>query len=168
MEKRTNYYISAKNPLTWLVALCMVCSAVARILFVDVKGVDTWSQIVLPIVAALLYALNILISGKEYFYKSAISVWMISIYYSIVLWQHDFQHYDKMIGVLFIIVMLFIAIMYTQITAGKRAAAWLLLLTNLFPLAAVAYINRETLLAGQYRFILPDALMTLGLLIIVS
>ena len=167
IEKRTNYYVSRKNVLTWLTALCMVCSAVARILFVDVKGVDTWSQIVLPIAAALLYVLNILLSGKEYFYKSAISVWMISIYYSIVLWQHDFQHYDNMIGILFIIVMLFIAIVYTQISAGKRGAAWLLLLTNLFPLAAVAYINRETLYAGQYLFILPDALMTLGLLIIV-
>ena len=167
MEKRTNYYVSGKNVLTWLTALCMVCSAVARILFVDVKGVDTWSQIVLPIAAALLYVLNILLSGKEYFYKSAISVWMISIYYSIVLWQHDFQHYDNMIGILFIIVMLFIAIVYTQVTAGKRGVTWLLLLTNLFPLAAVAYINREPLMAREYLFILPDALMTLGLLIIV-
>jgi len=167
MEKRTNYYVSAKSVLTWLTALCMVCSAVARILFVDVKGVDTWSQIVLPIAAALLYALNILLSGKEYFYKSAIPVWMISIYYSILLWNHDFDSYDTMIGVLYIIVMLFVAIVYTQVTAGKRGATWLLLLTNLFPLAALAYINRAALMAGDYLFILPDALMTLGLLVIV-
>ena len=85
MEKRINYYVSVKNALTWLMAICMVCSAVARILFVDVKGVDTWSQIVLPIAAALLYALICLVSGKEHFYKSAIPVWMISIYYAITL-----------------------------------------------------------------------------------
>ena len=167
MEKRTNYFVSGKNPLTWLVALCMVCSAVARILFVDVKGVDTWSQIVLPIAAALLYALNILLSGKEYFYKSAISVWLISIYYSILFWKHNFLHYDTMIGVLFIIVMLFVAIAYTQISAGKRGATWILLLTNLFPLAAWAYINRETLMAGSYQFILADVLVTLSLLLTV-
>ena len=41
MEKRINYFVSGKNPLAWLMAICMVCSAVARILFVDMKGVDT-------------------------------------------------------------------------------------------------------------------------------
>ena len=163
MEKRINYFVSRKNLLTWLMAICMVCSAVARILFVDVKGVDTWSQIVLPIAAALLYALMVLLDGKEHFYKAAIPVWMICIYYAIILWQHDFQHYDNMIGVLFVIVMLFVAVIYTQITSGKRGANWLLF-TNLFPLVSQAYINRAQLLSGNYLFILPDALMTLGLL----
>ena len=55
MERKTSYFVSRKNVLTWLMALCMVCSAVARIFF-GVKGTDTWSQIVLPIAAALLYA----------------------------------------------------------------------------------------------------------------
>ena len=167
MEKRINYFVSAKSVLTWLMAICMVCSAVARILFVDVKGVDAWSQIVLPIAAALLYALICLLCGKEQFYKSAIPVWMICIYYAIIFWNHDFLHYDTMIGVLFIIVMLFVAVMYTQITSGKRGVTWLLLFTNLFPLAAQAYIGRGQLLAGDYLFILPDALMTLGLLVTV-
>ncbi|MBR5797087.1 MAG: endolytic transglycosylase MltG, partial [Phascolarctobacterium sp.] len=53
MEKKTRFYVSRKNVLTWLMALCMVCSAVARIL-VGVKGTEPWSQIVLPIAAALL------------------------------------------------------------------------------------------------------------------
>ena len=167
MEKRINYFVSAKNALTWLMAICMVCSAVARILFVDVKGVDSWSQIVLPIAAALLYALICLVSGKEFFYKTAIPVWMICIYYSILLWQHDFHSHDRMIGVLFVIVMLFTAVVYTQITAGKRGVTWLLLVSNLFPLASQAYVNRTPLLAGDYLFILPDALMALGLVITV-
>ena len=80
MDKKTRYYVSSKNVLTWLMALCMVCSAVARI-FVGVKGTDTWSQIVLPVVAAVLYALIALLSGKEQFYKSAIPVWLMGIYY---------------------------------------------------------------------------------------
>ena len=167
MEKRTNYFISRKNLLTWLMAICMVCSAVARILFVDVKGVDTWSQIVLPIAAALLYALIALLNGKEHFYKTAIPVWMICVYYSILLWNHDFAGHDTLIGVLFVIVMLFVAVTYTQIAAGKRSATWILLFTNLFPLAAQAYTFRGQLMQGQYLFILPDALVAFGLFITV-
>ena len=163
MEKRINYFVSRKNLLTWLMAICMVCSAVARILFVDVKGVDTWSQIVLPIAATLLYALICLVSGKEFFYKSAIPVWMISIYYSITLWKHEFYSHDRLIGVLFIIAMLFVAVVYTQITSGKRGGTLLLLVTNLFPLAAQFYCNWGRILAGDRMFLLADALMTLGL-----
>jgi len=38
---------------------------------------------------------------------------------------------------------------------------------QLVPLAALAYLNRSALLAGDYLFLLPDALMTLGLIVIV-
>ena len=167
MEKRINYFVSRKNLLTWLMALCMVCSAVARVLFVDVKGVDMWSQILLPLAAALLYAINCLLGGKEHFYRTAFSVWMMHIYYSILFWNHTFQAYDKMIGMLYIVIFFFLAVFYTQVTAGKRGATWLLIFSNIAPLAAWAYIHRAALLAGDYRFILPDALMTLGLLLIV-
>ena len=58
MKTRTNYYVSRKNLLTWLMALCMVASAVTRIVLPGVKGSgDTlyvWSQIVLPIESLLI------------------------------------------------------------------------------------------------------------------
>ena len=167
MEKRINYFVSRKNLLTWLTAICMVCSAVARILFVDVKGVDTWSQIVLPMAAAVLYALIILLSGKELFYKTAIPVWMICIYFSLLLWRHDFHNHDRLIGVLFVIAMLFVAVVYTQITSGKRGAAWILIFTNAFPMAARLYTDWSVWTAGNYPYFLSDGLMTLGLLLIV-
>ena len=69
MDKKTRYYVSRKNALTWMVALCMVCSAVARVLFVGGKGTDVWSQIILPMAAVLLYGLICLLFGKEQFYK---------------------------------------------------------------------------------------------------
>ena len=166
MEKRTNYYVSAKNPLIWLMALCMVCSAVARILFVDVKGVDTWSQIVLPIAAALLFALICLLSGKEFFYKTAIPVWMIAIYECVLFWKYDFQAYDTMLGMLYIIIFLFLAILYTQVTAGKRGAPWLLL-SLLFPAAAWIYLHRASFHTGNFWPLIPDGVMTLGLLLTV-
>ena len=80
MERKPHFYVSPKNVLTWLMVLCMVSSAVTRIIDVGGKGPDLWSQIVLPVAACLLYALIALLFGKENFYKTAIPMWMICIY----------------------------------------------------------------------------------------
>ena len=85
MKNKTRFFVSNKNVLTWLVALCMVCSVVARFVFIGAKGADVWSQIVLPVAAALLFALICLLDGKEHFYKTAIPVWMICLYYFFVI-----------------------------------------------------------------------------------
>jgi hypothetical protein len=123
MEKNTRFYVSRKNALTWLMALCMVCSAVARIVFVGMKGtsdsLQVWSQIVLPVAAALLYAIIVLFTCKELFYKSAIPVWMMAAYYGFLFASYNFGKYDMMISGLYAIAMLFVAVLYTQITCGK-------------------------------------------------
>ena len=88
MEKKIDLYVSRKNVLTWLMALCLVGSAVARIVFAGLKGpgesLEVWSQIVLPVAATLLYVLIVLINGRELFYKTAIPVWLLGIYYALV------------------------------------------------------------------------------------
>ena len=167
MERKPHFYVSYKNILTWLMALCMVCSAVARILDVGGKGPDLWSQIVLPVAACLLYVVIALMFGKENFYKTAIPVWMICVYYFTVFADFDFTHYRTMIVVLYAIVLLFIAVLYTQITAGKERLTLALIPLQVVPLCALAYLNRAELMAGNYLSLLPDALMTLGLVIIV-
>ena len=167
MERKPHFYVSAKNLLTWLMVLCMVCSAVTRILDVGGKGPDLWSQIVLPVTACLLYAIIAVLFGKENFYKSAIPVWMICIYYYTVFAGFNFTHYRGMIVGLYAIVLLFIAVLYTQITAGKEKLTLALIPLHMVPLVAEAYLSRQELMAGQYLPLLPDALMTLGLVIIV-
>ena len=166
MKNRTNYYVSNKNLLTWLMALCMLCSAVARIVFVGMKGTDiavpVWSQIVLPIVASLLYACIVLFSGKEQFYKTAIPVWMICIYYGFVFAGFNFGKFHTMIITLYAIALLFIAVLYTQISSGKVAAPWLLIPLLGFPLAAQLYLDRTILLSWDYTYLLPDILMIAG------
>jgi len=164
MEKRKCFYVSPKNGLTWLVALCMVCSAVARVLFIGVKGTDVWSQIVLPIAAVLLYGVICLLNGKERFYKTAIPFWMICIYYAFHFWGYDFGSFDTLIGSLFAAVLLFIAIMYTQVTCGKIPAASVILLLALAPFGALLYLNREN---WKDVALLADALMTLALVLVV-
>ena len=162
MKNRRHYYVSNKNVLTWLMALCMVCSVVTRILFVDGKGIDLWSQIVLPITAAVLFALIALISGKEHFYKTAIPVWMISIYYCFVFSGFSFGNFHTMIVVLYGIMMLFIAVMYTITTSGKIPATWLMLPLLPIPLAAQLYLQRTIFLSPDYIVLLPDILMVGG------
>ena len=141
MDKKTRYYVSSKNVLTWLMALCMVCSAVARIFF-GVKGTDPWSQIVLPVTAALLYALIALLSGKELFYKTAIPVWLISLYHYFYFSGLSFGSYQGLLTWLFAIALLFIALMYTVITCGKFPHTWLLLPLEAVPGALQLYLLR--------------------------
>ena len=171
MKNRTNYFVSSKNVLTWLMALCMVCSAVARIVFVGMKGtggtLQMWSQIVLPIAAALLFALIVLLAGKEQFYKSAIPIWMICLYYYFVLASFDYGDFNTMITALFAIALLFIGVLYTQITCGKVSHAWLLIPLLVFPLGAQLYLQRTILLSSDYTYLLPDILMIGGCLLTV-
>ena len=164
MEKRKSFYVSPKSGLTWLVALCMVCSAVARVLFIGVKGTDVWSQIVLPIAAVLLFGAICLFSGKERFYKTAIPFWMICIYYGFLFWGYDFGNFDTLIGWLFAAALLFLAVLYTQITCGKVPATSLILLLAIAPFGALLYLNRDNL---QIHTVLADGLMTLGLVLVV-
>ena len=166
--KRVNYFISRKNPLVWLAAICMVCSAVARVLLVEAKGFDLWSQIVLPIAAAVLYALLGTIDGKEHFYRTAAPVWMYNIYFIFVFWNFEFSVYDKLLGWLFTVVILVCASSYSRITSGKWKAAWLLPVVILTPLACYAYLFHDRLLTGDWLFLLPDLMFVLGVILTVS
>ena len=166
MKNKTSYYVSRKNVLTWLMALCMVCSAVARIVFVGMKGTDAtsqmWSQIVLPIVATLLFVLIVLLTGKEQFYKTAIPIWLICIYYFFIFKGFRFNSLHTMIVCLYAIAMVFVGVLYTQISCGKVPHAWLLIPLLAFPLAAQLYLQRTILLSNDYTALLPDILMVSG------
>ena len=164
MKKRINYFVSWKNPLIWLTALCMICSAVARILWVEMEGFDLWSQIVLPIAAALLYAVLALADGKEHFYRTAAPMWLQGIYYICVFWGFAFSQYDTLLGWLFTIVLLVCASSYGRICSGKWQAAWLLPIIVLSPLACQIYLFHDRLLVGDWLFLLADMLFALGVI----
>ena len=164
MERRTHFYVTRKNPCTWLMALCMVGSAVARIiLFSGAEGVGAWSQIVLPIAASLLYMLIALGSGEELFYKTAIPVWMVAIYSGIWI---DYNVENGMISWLFWVALIFFAYLYARIANGKMGAPIALLPVIGTPLAILVYYQRSTLAVGDLS-ILPDVLMLTGALILV-
>ena len=145
-------------------ALCMVGSAVARIiLFSGAEGVGAWSQIVLPIAASLLYMLIALGSGEELFYKTAIPVWMVAIYSGIWI---DYNVESGMISWLFWIALIFFAYLYARIANGKMGPPIALIPAIGAPLATLVYYQRTTLMAGDLT-ILPDILMLSGAMILV-
>ena len=172
MEKRNHLYVSRKNLLTWLMAVCMVCSAVARIALPGVKGTgeaqNVWSQIVLPVAATLLYALIVLLDGKERFYKTAIPIWMLGLYFGISVTRYPFQSIQWMVVGLYWVAVLFFCVLYTQITSGVVRHVWLLPLMFALPLGAMAYLHREVLMDGRWGtnlVLLPDALAFFGCLL---
>ena len=170
MEKRKHYYVSPKNALTWLMAVCMVASAVARIAFSGVKGTGdslyVWSQIVLPIVATTLYALIALLDGKELFYKTAIPVWMMVIYGG--LWINA-NISGRMMVWLFWIALIFFAYLYQNITSGRQLTIFFLLPVVLAPASFILYFYRQSLMAGDWAGLLPalpDLIMLLGVAVL--
>ena len=171
MKNRIHLYVSRKNALTWLMALCMASSAVARIALSGLKGsgdgLFVWSQIVLPITAAVLYALIALLSGEERFYKTAIPVWLMACYAGLAF---SGGVSSRMMAWLFWIAVVFFACLYTDITAGHRQHAVLFLLPVLCgPLLFLMYCYRAFLLRGDLTAggkCLPDFLMVLGMLIL--
>ena len=170
MERRLSLFVSRKNALTWIAAILALASAVCRIVFECTNAIpceNVWTHIVLPVAAAVLYVLIALVWGKEMFYKSALSVWMICIYYSIRVTEFGF---GMLTNALFWAVLLGIAIAYTDITASRGNRAFWLLPLHAVPLAALGYLYRGQLLAGDMTvlpLILPEALLCVAFMVMV-
>ena len=167
MEKRIHLYVSRKNVLTWLMALCLVGSAVTRIVIAGLKGsgdsLQVWSQIVLPVAASLLYVLIALLNGKEMFYKTAIPVWMMAAYFGFTVSAN--YGFGRMVSCLFWVAFIFFAVLYTDFTSGRSHYLLLLPLLFCFPLGVTLYLNKDVLLARDWTGILPivpDLLVILG------
>lgn len=167
MKNRTHFYVSRKNALTWLMALCLVASAVTRIWFAGMKGsgepVSVWSQILLPLVATVLFAFIVLVDGKERFYRTAVPVWMAALYCGLSLCG---SVRSRLVLCLFWIALIFFATLYTEVVTGSRTHTVVpIVLVALAPLSFLLYfckgiyLNRDWHLLPRY---LPDILALLG------
>jgi hypothetical protein len=173
MEKRISLFVSRKNALTWLMALCLVGSAVTRIAFAGLKGsgdsLQVWSQIVLPVAATLLYVLIVLINGKEMFYKTALPVWLMGIYFALL--PHPIVGTNSFVLAMFYTCIVFYCLVYTVLTSGRIRWTWLLVPLYLAALTAIAYGHRYLLRTGvssqdALLAFLPDYLLFGGCLLL--
>lgn len=172
MDKRIRFYVSRKNPLTWLVALCMIASAVVRIIFACVRGTGDagfiWGQTVLPVAACLLYALICLMNGQERYFKTAIPVFMMALYLCFYT-KTVLAGFSGWLLFLYCFLYLTLATIYALTVDGRIRHFWVLLLVYMVPLAVRAADNWSQL---EVRFVLhsvwelaPDGLFLLGLIL---
>jgi len=155
MERRISLYVNRKSVMTWLAALCMAASAVVRIVLActGITAPEPWTGLVLPVAATVLYLLIALLN-KEMFYKTAIPVWLMAIYYAIrpgqILSLGTFTY------VLFCGVLLFFCISYTGISSGRVRHAWLLLLLFAAPLSVCVYYF---ITSASQLYLIPELLL---------
>jgi len=161
MDRRISFYVNRKSFMTWLAVVCLAASAIMRIVAVCAGLVDpvanVWSELVLPVGATLLYVLLVTVWGKEMFYKSALAVWLMAIYYAIrpgvIFTMGTFTY------ILFCAVLLFYCIGYTLITSGKLRQAWLLVFLFLAPLALTSYFMAIKADSALRFYLLPEFLL---------
>ena len=160
MEKRTTYFVSRQNVLTWLAALLMIGSAGLRIAYFCGKGADAttvWLQIVLPVLAALIFALQILLGGKEHFYRTATPVLMMAVYFAAVIVTREML---KRYIFLNILVFLAFYVFYRQITCGRWMGPWLLTLMFAGAVALLTYYDIEPLQSWQLNTVADVAMLS--------
>ena len=116
--KREHLYVTGKHPCVWLMALCMAASAATAIFTAQgtfSAGPGIWCGIVLPSVAAILFALNCICAGEETLYRTAVPVWVLGLCFAV----------ESRNGAVWIGCLLF-CLCYTLIIGGKGKKIWLL------------------------------------------
>ena len=168
MEKRISLYVSRTNILTWITAVLMILFAAARIYLacMGIIGSTPWVELVLPIGATLLFAWILLVWGKVMFYKTALAVWLMGLYYAmrpgLVFSLGHFTYW------LFCIAILFFCIAYTLITAGRTRHVWLLFPLFASTLALSVYsCLMPSDVANIRLYLLPEILLFAGILVLV-
>ena len=169
MKKRETYFVSRKNPLTWLAALLMLGSVGLRIAYFCGKGAETttmWWLCVLPAAAGLIYVLLLLLDSKEHFYRTLLPLIMIGAYFVADLVLRGLPKRYVFLNALVILAFL---IFYKQITGGHVNRPWLLVPMFLLALALAAYDGRKAFTAGQmelwFRSLSDWGMILAGLLV---
>lgn len=166
MKKRNTYYVSRKNPLTWLAAVLMIGSVGLRIAGYCGKGADTmtmWWLCVLPAAAGLIYTAILLLDGKEHFYRTLIPWTLFAVYFAAGLRLAGMGRYYLLLNVL---VLLCFLIFYKQLTSGHVQKPWLLPFLFLTLSVLISYVRREAFFRRDWLSFLPDTLTVLtGLLV---
>lgn len=164
MKQRNHLYIDRKHPAVWLMGVLLLASAVVRIcVFSRIDGVGVWRQIVWPVVAAVLFALIVLLAGREMLYKTAIPVWLMGI---CAAWQVIVMAKEQVLlcAAACVCTLLF-CIAYTLIISGRLHQYWLLAL-DLLALAAAGYVHYRVQLPRAFWYVLPAYLLILAMIVL--
>ena len=168
MKKRETYYVSRKNPLTWLAVISMIGSVGLRIAYFCGKGADAttmWWLCILPVAASLIYVLILLLDSQEHFYRTLLPLILIAAYFAADLILRGLPRRYVFLNIL---VFLAFLIFYKQITSGHVNRPLVLPLMFLAALALDGYDGRAAFTAGKmevwFRSISDWTMLLAGLL----
>ena len=150
MKQQTRFYISRKNPLTWIAAALSLASIVLQILALClgegavISTVNIWFQKVLPMAVSLGFALQLVLEGETRFYRTSKPIFWACVYFgqaALDLHLHGgyalfgYMRYVVMCWVLYLLLYL----IYRLTITGKIPVSYPLLFTLLVPLAILIY-----------------------------
>ncbi len=151
MKRKANYYVTRKNVLTWLAKILAIAAAVGMILNVACgrgQGMGAgyvWLRCVLPVAAALYFALTVLVSGKDRLYRIAVAYWMLSISIIYTVFTMHFAWYWTLA---FVVGQIVSAVGVTYVVSGKTKLDWLLILFVGVPLIGIVWFRCEEIYRG--------------------
>lgn len=158
MKKPTRFYVSRKNPLTYLSAAMSIAAAVLFIL-AACKGASAsctnlWFQTILPIWCALGFAFIVIIRGPKEFYRSTKPVFWACVYFGQVAydWYRKLQETPSLADMLNDSYQLFAHLRYVIV-------CWILYLVlySIYRLFMIGKFNSPYILAGI--LLLPTAIL---------
>ena len=162
MKTQIRYYVSRKNPLTWLSALMAVGAFVLLILALcfgeaqEISTVNIWFQKVLPMAVALGFTEIVLVRGPKEFYRSTKPVFWACVYFAQIAldWHlrmkadpslvrtvggaYSLFFYARYVAACWILYLAFYVI-YRLFVTGKFRLTFLLNIITLLPVAILTY-----------------------------
>lgn len=151
MKRKTTYYVTRKNVLTWLSAILALAAAVGYILNMTCgKGVGEstaylWLRCILPVFAAIYFILTVLVFGKDRLYRIAAAYWMLSISLIYTVFTLHCAWYWT---VLMALAQLISAVGITVVASGKTKMDWQMIFFAAIPLAGIAWFRSEAFYDG--------------------
>ena len=117
--KKTVYWIPKINGLVILSALCMVCSAVVRIIWAcgetAISRPVLWFQIFLPLAANLLFVLMVFTDSQDRLYRTAVPVWLGCAFFAV----KAFGFASQLHTVLCLCLYALVAVLYSATVMGR-------------------------------------------------
>lgn len=174
MKRKTTYYVTRKNVLTWLAAILALAAAVGYILNMTCgKGAGEgaaylWLRCILPVAAALHFILTVLLYGKDRLYRIAVSYWMLTVSLLYTVFTLGCPWYLTLAMVL---AQLVSAVGVTVVASGKTRMDWLLILFAAIPIAGILWSRSEAFYdkgccAGTLLGFLPPAVFLLAYIVL--
>ena len=165
MEKRVSYYVSRKNPLAWLAALCLLASAVLRIVRAagtPLRTAEVWLLVVLPVAACLHYVVILLLRGNDWFFRTAIPAAALAVYYGVKVTMHPMGVHLTFV---FWLAYLAIAAFYAVTVSGRVRSTLPAALLLLASAGVLGWMHRGAFSPLQWQAlapVAPDLLFLLG------